>query len=413
MDELDSPFRGVRLRLKDVRRIAQACALGKSGYRDLAAALLKHYSDREDAFSCESLILGASLIAPDDPVGAVATLEPGRDRCDDIFGVYGLLYERASHVCSQGPYDACSEAAQNFRQRFPLAERGQLGIASRSALLLFRDGEGDSAAAMVDSLVATGKTHPLLAETVYRKGVHHMVEGEHARAVRAFRLIEQDYRQHDLYHDACFKLGTAYYMMGRYDSSAVYFRIASQSEKASLVENAFFNLGLALEKHGDLASGARAFWSLAMRFPMSERFERSLMRCAYAHERIGRLKEGARVYKGLLHYAQDPETAAEAMYWMGETFSEMGKHLNSAVEFLRVGHMFPEETAWAGTARYRAGVECEKIGLIGHAATIYEQNVARFGTETDWGNASEERLTLLREGTIEPRNPTTQPNEDE
>jgi TolA-binding protein len=247
---------------------------------------------------------------------------------------------------------------------------------------------------------------------MYRKGVHQMVEGDYVGAVQTFRSIRRDYPEHDLYHDTCFKLGTAYYMLERYDSSAVFFNLASESKKASLVENGLFNLGLALEKHRDLKRAASAFWMLAMRFPLSERFERSLMRSAYALERIGELEEGVRVYKGLLDYAREPETAAEAMYWMGESFSEMGEHLRAAVEFLRVGYMFPREAAWAGTASYRAGVECEKIGLVTHAATIYEQNVARFGSGSDWGSASKERLIELQGDLIQPGQNSTERGEE-
>ena len=235
-----------------------------------------------------------------------------------------------------------------------------------------------------------------MAPAVYRQGIELMVEGNYPGAVAAFAEVERDYADHPLYRDACFKLGTAYYMAERFDSSAYYFDLASESNKASLVENAFFNLGLALEKHGDLTPAARAFWSLAIRFPLSERFERSLMRTAYSLERAGELEEAVRIYRGLLNYAEERETAAEAVYWTGESFSEMGDHLRAAVEFLRVGHMFPGEAAWAGTACFRAGNECEAAGLTDHAAAIYEQNVRRFGKGTDWGRASAERLAELR-----------------
>ncbi len=165
--------------------------------------------------------------------------------------------------------------------------------------------------------------------------------------------------------------------------------------KASIVENAYFNLGLALEEAGRLDEASGAFRSLAMRFPFSERFDRALMRAAYTLEQAGRPEKAIPIYRDLLQYAEDPETAAEAIYWIGESYAEMGKPARAACEFLRVVHLFPDGGPWTGTAAFRAGMECEKAGLIDHALIIYRENVREFGTKTDWGRASEDRLDEL------------------
>jgi len=60
---------------------------------------------------------------------------------------------------------------------------------------------------------------------------------------------------------------------------------------------------------------------------------------------------------------------------------------------MRTAYLYPGQEAWAGTARYRAGVECESAGLTEGARLIYEENVAVFGRESTWGAASYERLT--------------------
>jgi tetratricopeptide (TPR) repeat protein len=410
MGELDSPVPVVRERLHDARRIVRAYGLGRAGYRDMAVAELERLAGEGGMFACDALLLAASIAGRDAPAEARSLLEPGRERCVDIFGILKLLEDRASYACSDGSLELCARERRAFKQRFPLAVRTQLGMDIRALLLLFREGEADSASKVLEGLRTRGRGHDLLAQAIYRQGIDRMVEGDYPGAAEAFMTIERDYPDHELYRDACFKLGTAYYMAGDYDSSAEYFAIASESNKASLVENAFFNLGLALEKQGDLARAARAFWSLAVRFPLSERFDRSLMRTAYALERAGEPKEAIRIYKGLLNYAEDRETAAEAVYWIGESFSEMGDHARAAVEFLRVGHLFPGEAAWAGTACYRAGVECEAAGLTDHAIAIYGENVRRFGKDTDWGKASGERLAELTRGG-EPEEPPVEGGE--
>ncbi|MFH1312029.1 MAG: tetratricopeptide repeat protein [Candidatus Eisenbacteria bacterium] len=395
LGELDSPLPATRQQLSIVRRVVRAYGLGLVGYRVLAVEELTRVASEGGMFACEALILAASLAGQDDPTAASSLLEPGRERCDEIFGVFRLLEDRAAYACSGSSLKLCKQERMAFKERFPLAERSHRGLDIRTLLLLFREGEGDSASVMLDDLLATGRQHGLLAEAIYRKGIEYLVAADYRNAVETFSVIERDYPDHDLYRDACFKLGTAYYMSEGYDSSAIYFELATESREASLVENAFFNLGLAREKYGDLEGAARAFWSVAVRFPLSERFERSLMRTAYSLQRAGKPAEALPIYKGILNYAGDRETAAEALYWMGESFSEMGDHLRAAVEFMRVGHEFPGEAAWAGTSWFRAGNECEAAGLTDHAVAIYERTVSRFGKRTDWGKASAERLIAI------------------
>jgi TolA-binding protein len=278
-----------------------------------------------------------------------------------------------------------------------LDEAGKRDLDARALNLLYREGLADSAARELDSLLVSEKEHSVPPTVIYRHGIQKLVDGKPDEAARVFHLIEEAYlgddpERDDLYYDTCFKLGTTYYMLEEFDSSAMYFELASHSGSASLVENALFNRGLALEEGERLDQAAGAFWKHAVTFPFSERFERSLMRSAYTLETEGRPEEAIRIYSGLLQYAETVDAAAEAMYWTGESYAEMGDELRAACEFLRVSYMFPDGGAWTGTSAFRAGLECEKAGLEDHAKRIYRDNIRRFGTESDWGKASEERL---------------------
>jgi TolA-binding protein len=379
--------------LSVVERLVKAYGLARDGYTGLGLSYLRlHWLGH--MFPCDTRLMASDLVTTAHPDSALEIL-PGEAYCFDIFGAFDLMYDRAKYACATDHLERCAMDRDRFTRRFPLAQDTHLELDLRSLIQMFREGEGDTAGVMLDSLLASGIDHDLFADLLYRRGVHAMVARDFPRAIADFKRIEQDYETSDLYRDACFKLGTAYYMSENYDSSATYFMAASQSDKPALRENALFNGGLALEKAGDLDGAAQAFWMLAMTFPMSERFERSLMRSAYARERAGDLDEAIYIYKGVLQYAATAEAAAEAMYWIGESYSEMGDHLRAAVEFLRVAFLFPQEAAWAGTAAFQAGIECERAGLIDHALIVYRENVSKYGTDSDWGNASEERLTEL------------------
>jgi TolA-binding protein len=392
---LDSPFPMIREQLKTVRDVVAAYALARAGYTDLGTGVLTRVSDQGGDTGCDALLLLSEL---DDTAGSGRTRASsgdGETLCKSIFGALRLLYERAYVACSAGHLDSCLKERKRYLQRFPLDERSKFKFGVSEALLLYRDGENENATSMIDSLAATGRKDDALAYGFYREGIHYMVDGDYTRAAGIFRRIEADYPGLDTYYDTVFKLGTAYYMLEKYDSSATSFDMATRAGSASLVEDAYFNLGLALEETGSLDEASDAYRNLAVRFPLSERFERALMRAAYTKEQAGKPAEAIALYKALLRYAEDPESAAEALYWTGEAFAEMGEPLRAACEFMRVVHLFPGGGPWTGTAAFRAGVECEEAGLKDHAMRIYRDNVKKFGTGSDWGQASKERLDEL------------------
>jgi tetratricopeptide (TPR) repeat protein len=397
---LDSALQGIRDDLVGVVKILRAAELAAEGYTGLGLDVLARQIRAGDPdLACDAMLHAGRLTEETDPDGVLEVLEAGETHCADIYGAFRLLRERARHACADGPPEDCSAQAGRFKERFPLDEAGMKELDARAYMLMYREGLADSAAAELDSMLVSGAGHEVPPEVVYRHGIQKLVEGEPGDAARVFHLIEADYPEagvggdesagesnayDDLYFDTCFKLGTTYYMLEKYDSSAMYFELATHSESASLVENAMFNRALALEEAERKGDAAEAFWEHAVTFPFSERFERSLMRSAFTLEAEGRSEDAVRIYSGLLGYAETVETAAEAMYWTGESYAEMGEELRAACEFLRVAFMFPDGGPWTGTSAFRAGLECEKAGLTDHAVRIYRDNVRRFGTETDW-----------------------------
>jgi TolA-binding protein len=383
----DSPVPSIRERLAAERRLIRALEFTRRGYHGLARLAGEEILGGMPA-SCEAALLGEALGLDEVP----DPLDRDGVSCDP-HAEYDLLRRRAGTACLQGPQAGCIEARRAFTTRYPLDARTKLDL--ELAELTARMAEGDSTRASLEGLDERYRERPRFAELIYADGLRIFKAKEFRRAIPRFMAIVMRYPESPLYHGACFKLGTSYFMTEDYDSSAVYFRLATHSRDVSEVVNALFNLGLALEENGELSPAARTFHELAVRFPFSERFERALMRAAYNYERTGRGEKAVDVYRGLMEHAADTTTRAEARYWMAETLAEMGRPLDAAVEFLRVGHLHPGEAAWAGTAAFRAGMECEDAGLADHALSIYRMTVRRYGAGSEWGRAAAERVETL------------------
>jgi TolA-binding protein len=251
-------------------------------------------------------------------------------------------------------------------------------------------------------LLASGAKHPMMAEIMYRKGVNLLVKGDYPGAEKVFLELADTYPSSPLYRDACFKLGSAYYMMEKYGPSARYFGLAVLSDKPSLVRDALFNLSLALEQTGQFREAAGACRRLAVDFPFSDQFERALVRTGYCLQNAGNPVEAIWFYDAVLKYTDRAETMAETRYWIAESYAQMGDHLRAACEFLRTAYLYPKEGQWAGTASFTAGDQCEEAGLADHAIAIYRQNIRKYGKASEWGKASDERLTELLKPTPAP-----------
>jgi tetratricopeptide (TPR) repeat protein len=399
LEAVDSPVSEIRERLRDWRAPVAAYALGRGGYAVFGAEVLKQAGTARMDVTCELNLLAAALLESGDPAGAYATLAVANPEAGNIFEEYSLTLNLARYACSAADARACGEERQRFKTRFTLDAASLAEIDLRRALaLLDASSEGPSRAsssASVDSLVAAGNRHPLITRVFYDRGVGLIIDGNYPGARDVFGEIVRTWPTSDLYRDACFKLGSVYYLMKMYDSSGTYFGLAALSEKPSLVRDALFNRGLALEEAGGLSAAAEAYGALAVRFPLSEHFGRAITRCGFCLQSLGRSADAAAWYAGALRYAAGSEAQAETRYWIAEATAESGDHRRAACEFLRTAYLYPKEEAWAGTAAFNAGAECEAAGLRDHAVTIYRQNVNRFGKASDWGKASAERLAEL------------------
>ena len=394
---VNSPLPDVRARLKDARLLVAACALCARGYDKLGIQALTRIGSGESPFATQALVSAAECLGEADPAAAREMLRAAKPDSGYVLEEYAVLASRGRYGCSSPEPEVCPDARQQVLKRFPLDQDLVTELGIRRVLAVRETVTGGDADSLMENLLASGAKHPMMAEIIYRKGIGLLVKGDYPGAEKVFLELADTYPSSPLYCDACFKLGSAYYMMEKYGPSARYFGLAVLSEKPSLVRDALFNLSLALEQVGQFREAADACRRLAVDFPFSDQFERALVRTGYCLQNAGSPADAIRFYDAVLKYTDRGETLAETRYWIAGSCAQMGDHLRAACEFLRTAYLYPKEGQWAGTAAFSAGGECEEAGLADHAIAIYRQNVRKYGKTSEWGRASDERLTELLE----------------
>jgi len=375
-----------------IRRMLKCYYLGTQGY-GFARRLLGVEFATDPRSACLARLLAADLACSEDVESALSLL-PHPGQCYEIFAYYDLLSKRALYACMTDSSGICQQGIDDFMKRFPLAGSTINALRDEMVLQTFRLGEGRRALRLVDSLSAEGYRPG--RQVIYREGIEFMIQRRYREALRTFASLLDTLPQSDLYYDASFKLGVAYYQIGAYDSSAAYFELASSTPRTDLAREALFNGGLAWFEIGNYSRAFECFWTYATRFPLDDRFERALLRAGFALDEMGRCAGALAIYEKILNFTTTSTTAAETQYWIGQAYSRMGNHARAALEYLRATYLYPQVAAWAGTASFEAGLECEKAGLLEEATIIYNQTAARFGKETDWGKAALERLRVIR-----------------
>ncbi|HVP58419.1 MAG TPA: tetratricopeptide repeat protein [bacterium] len=394
---VSSPLPEVRNRLASARLLVGACAMCARGYTKLGVQTLTGIGAGGSPVAAQALVSGAQYLSPSDPAAAYQMVVTAKPDSEYGFEDYAVLASRARWACSASEPEACTEARQEVLNRYPLDEDLVTELRIRRVMAMLENAPDTSRAAdsLAQDLVASGAKHLLMADIIYRRGVQLLMKADYPGAEKTFSRLVTDYPTSPIFSDACFKLGSAYYMMKQYDSSATYFGRAVEVGKASLARDALFNWSLALEQTGHFREAATACYQLAVEFPFSEQFERALVRTGYCLQSAGLPGEAIMIYNAVLKYAASAETMAETRYWIAESYAQQGDHLRAACEFLRTAYLYPKEGQWAGTASFTAGDECEKAGLVDHAITIYRQNVRKYGKTSQWGKASDDRLAEL------------------
>lgn len=364
----------------------------RKGYGWIAQTSLLRLAYLREWLACKSRLILADLMSEQDPFQSI-TLLPKEGQCIDHMVGFEILMRKAKYACMTDSIDVCLRACKEFEKSYPFAK----SISQRLRAMQLLEGLGlehEAGSALLDAIASQISDSIAVDQIAYYRASRSIARGQYRPGIELLLPIVRKGKG-PLYYQSCFRLGSAYYMTGAYDSAGYYFEIASSIDDPRISRDALFNAGLSYESAGQSEKALENFWKCAIRFPLGEQFDRSLLRSGFALEELGRHKAAIDIYRAVVGYSMSRQTKAEAQYWLAQCFAVSGQHQRSVVEYLRCFYLFGDQEAWAATCAFEAGVECETLGWFEEAGLIYKAIIARYGESTEWGRSSRLRLDRL------------------
>ncbi|UCE19613.1 MAG: tetratricopeptide repeat protein, partial [Gemmatimonadota bacterium] len=219
--------------------------------------------------------------------------------------------------------------------------------------------------------------------------------GDYEKAVEAFRTLVQESPDSDLVPSVYLKLGNIYHLQMNFEDAAfAYKRVIDDEGAGDLVPAALFNLIRTHEAANRQDQALHWAQELIRRFPDYEDARRVRIKIGYLHAELGHYTEAVTALEEVLPDV-DAEEESEVRYWIGESYYDSGKYDQALLEYLKVAYLGQAGGLWALTAEFKAGQAYEALGRIDEARRLYRRMVERYGVDSQWGQAAQERLREL------------------
>ena len=109
--------------------------------------------------------------------------------------------------------------------------------------------------------------------------------------------------------------------------------------------------------------------------------------------RGGNYEKAIQAMRDLLRTNHDPELAASARFWMGESYLRLGQHYQAVLAFTEVHQRYPA-SKHASSALYKSGLGLLQLGNASEARRAFERVLSEYGSSPEAESAREKLKTL-------------------
>lgn len=254
---------------------------------------------------------------------------------------------------------------------------------------------GQNALLAFEKLIADYPESQYGDDAHYGVGLAYLEAGDYEKAVEAFRTLVQEYPRSDLVPAVYLKLGNIYYLQMIFEDAAfAYRRVIDHEQAGDLVPTAMFNLIRTYEAANRQDQALQAAKDLVRRFPDYEDALRVRIKVGYLNVELGNFDQAVEALEEVLPDV-GAEEETEVRYWIGESYYSSGKYDLALLEYLKVAYLSQAGGLWAVTAEFKAGQTYEALSRLDEARRLYRSMIDRYGTDSQWGQAAQERLRDL------------------
>lgn len=204
----------------------------------------------------------------------------------------------------------------------------------------------------------------------------------------AYEDFQQASRSSDinLRNEAYLKLGTINFSRENYQQALDhYFTVIRDDKTGSLALDAARNFAIVCKTIKEWQKAIDAYNIILERGGEGQLEGETIFDIAFCYYRDRQYENAIPMFERAIGLLDDRETKAEAQYWIGESYANLGQYDRAATEYLKVGYYYPDLVQFVATSELKLSEAYIRQGRVDAARSVLERIINRYGRDSDWG----------------------------
>lgn len=222
-------------------------------------------------------------------------------------------------------------------------------------------------------------------EAYFWKGLNNL---ENQKADDAYQDFKQAANSSDLHlrNQALLKLGTISFSKEQFQQSLDYYYTVIRDDKTGLLAlDAAKNFAIVCKTIEEWQKAINAYNIILEKGGEGKLEGETIFNIAYCQFRDRQYNDAIPMFERAITLLDDREMKAEAQFWIGESYANLGQYDRAATEYLKVGYYYPDMVQFVATAEIKLSDAYIKQGRIEAAKGVLERIINKYGRTSDWG----------------------------
>ncbi|MCL6583621.1 MAG: tetratricopeptide repeat protein [bacterium] len=289
------------------------------------------------------------------------------------------------------------KAFQEFTARKPQNKQQVVSAWLNIAEIEYRAGNYDRAAQHYQKIINDYPDSPEIRLALYGAGLSLYQIQQFSKAIALYQQFLAKYPKDELAEAVTFQIGVLHFKLENYSQAAEWLeKFIRTWTKSDYLPQASYYLALSNQKLGKMDLAKQQFSRIVKEFKESSLCASSWLQLGAMAYQAGQFTEAVRAYESASK-ASDRSVAAEALYWLGESWAGQKNYDQAIHAWLQLSQQqqYHGIDNWAAMAEMRVAGIYEHQGKVEKALELYEK-VARGKNEDQLRSAARQRIEKLR-----------------